>query len=166
MKSFQSQLIKKKLNSKIKHVKLLLFISLIIFLLLTILVIAKFSPIKNRQKRNLQYNYDHRKNINNQRTKTGEKIIISSNEDNTSMAITTYYGTYIILSLYIIGEIKFLSAGRPENLSIEVWKYIYMSNNGYLIFFIFIAAILKDKMIYSYLCKFLYLYRWRYVLYL
>jgi len=134
---------KKKINSKIKYVKLLLFISLILFLLLIIILFAKFFPIKNKQKRNLQYNYDHHKKIDNQRTKNGE------DEDNTSMAITTYYGTYILLSLYIIGEIKFHSAGRPENLSIEVWKYIYMSNNGYLIFFIFITPILRDKMIYS-----------------
>lgn len=56
---------------------------------------------------------------------------------------------HILFCQYIIAEIKFHSAGRSENLSIEVWKYIYMPNNGYLIFFIFTAPILKDKMIYA-----------------
>ena len=138
-----------KLNSKIKYVKLLLFISLLLFLLLTILLITKFFPFKNKQKRNLQYNYDNLKKINNQKTKNGEKINRSLYVDNSSFTITIYYGTYIILSLYIIGEIKFHSAGRPENLSIAVWKYIYMSNNDYFIFFIFIAPILRDKRIYA-----------------
>ena len=134
----------KKLNTKIKYVKILLFIFLLLFLLLTILLIVKFFPNKIKHKRNLYNNYDHLKNINKQRTKNR----ISGNEDNIAIAISTYYGTYIILSLYIIGEIKFHSAGRPENLSIEVWKYIYMSNNGYFIFFIFTAPILKDAKIY------------------
>jgi len=139
---------KKKLNSKIKYVKILLFISVLLFLLLIIILISKFIPIQIKYKRNLQYKYNYLNNVKKSKTKT--KILL--NTDNAAIAITTYYGMYITLSLYIIGEIKFHSAGRPESLSIEVWKYIYISNNGYLIFFIFTASILKDKMIYICLC--------------
>ena len=97
----------------------------------------------------MQYNYEHLKNLKKQKTKPDIQAIIVITKDNTAIAITTYYGIYIILSLYIIVEIKFHSAGRPENYSIEVWKYIYMSNNGYFIFFIFTTPILKEAKIYG-----------------
>ena len=52
------------------------------------------------------------------------------------MALFVFYIIFIILSIYIIAEIKFHSGGRPENITMEVVKFIYMTNNGYLIIFI------------------------------
>lgn len=123
-------------NKKSTKDKLQIYLSLIfIFFLLLIIYILIFYDlyfsliIKQKRRLSSYYSYETSETS----KKESEEI---DDTDVFSFILLVCYIFFIVLSLYIICQIKMLSE-KAGDVVTEIFKFMYMSNNGYL----FVSAI-------------------------
>ena len=114
-----------------KNYPVLLFIFSILLIVYYIIFNVLFSSIHLNYKRNLSSYKDSSSN-----DKDAENI------DFFSFVLLASYVIFIFLSLYIICQLKILS-DKTEGITLEIFKFMYMSNNGYLLVGIIDTSISK-----------------------
>ena len=115
----------KKINS-IYFVAYLLITTLILTLLFIDMILIEFSPIKKIIKRNL--NETDQNDTSNNNTNYGSDTVKSP-----FFYLTGYYLIFFLMGLYIICLMKRSSHEEIRENTSEVWKFLYMANNGALL---------------------------------
>ena len=114
-----------KNDKKSKYYKILL-ISIILFIILIIFISFISIELKSKSKK-----YRNLTSYNNDPYQTKEKEKANENDIVLSIIIITAYFVYMLMSLYMICMMKVISE-KSESYQIDVYKFIYMSNNGFL----------------------------------
>lgn len=120
-------------SQKPKNFSLLKYISLFILFFLFLFTLIFFSYTKLYQQKQLSSQRNLSNNSNSNIEKNEKKSFFP-------IVVLLFYITFILMSLYMIIIMRIISQ-KTESLRLEVYKFMYMANNGYL----FVSAI--DSMI-------------------
>ena len=113
-------------SQKPKNFSLLKYISLFILFFLFLFTLIFFSYTKLYQQKQLSSQRNLSNNSNSNVEKNEKKSFFP-------IVVLLFYITFILMSLYMIIIMRIISQ-KTESLRLEVYKFMYMANNGYYLF--------------------------------